>query len=401
MKANFIALFGEWNTTNIGDRAIGFRATEYLLSFGFRVRLFALGSFHYLGDVSDASQLDAFFSSPENVTTRARSVKHKLVHKYLPRIKFLFRFFRNYLNREQVQIKLSECVAAVVGGGALLDDDNLHFPSSLFLVKISCKRLTLPLYTLGCSSAGKFSILGRLILRDFLRYATMIAVRDSSSKAVLQPLSNKQIFFFGDFAFGTTVKPRSIIRPTKVAFNVMHFWGSDKGLHPGYEFFLQQILSILMSREDLDVTLFTTGDTNDKAMALKVHARVNSINEVFHPRNFSELSVFLKSKDVVLCSRLHAAIIAISEGTPAIALWSTPKAKNFFHTIGLHEYCIRATPQDSLEQMINEIIDVKLLYYFNQLNVADFEEGRDQVSSTLCSLARATGLTKLDRTLAN
>ncbi len=385
-KNNSIALVGEWNTSNIGDKAIGIKAVRYLLSLGFDVKLFALGSFRYLGHVATTRQLDELFS-PTISAGQVDGVGQKLLkfgHRHFPRSKFVFRFFRNYANRQSIRAEFVSCNAVLVGGGALLDDNGLHFPSSLLLIQKICRDLSLPLFSVGCSSSGNFSMAGKYILRKFVNYAQLVAVRDRESKRALQPLSKKDIFIFGDFALGMDLQEegKTFVPPRSIAINVMHFAGSEKHLQHDYELFLKAVINFLR-RRNFTVTLFTTGDQNDLRAAQAVHSMTGQFSTIFHPRTFQEIVSFLQTKDAVFCTRLHAAIMAIDANVPAIALWVTPKIKNFFETIGLSEYCIEASSGIDVNNSIADVLDTKLASYFRLLTFQYFEPGRQRVSEAL------------------
>jgi polysaccharide pyruvyl transferase WcaK-like protein len=63
---------------------------------------------------------------------------------------------------------------------------------------------------------------------------------------------------------------------------------------------------------------------------------------------------FLAASDLVITSRLHAGLIAISHGVPTILLQSTPKIEFFARELGLESFFFKRAPKSSdLDTIIN------------------------------------------------
>ncbi len=73
------------------------------------------------------------------------------------------------------------------------------------------------------------------------------------------------------------------------------------------------------------------------------HLALTEIAEAASPRR---VLAALSSSDLVLASRLHAAILAMVAGKPAIALGYQPKGLGVMRTLGLERYCL---PIEDLE----------------------------------------------------
>src|SRR6185295_4339053 len=105
-RAPEVALFGEWNTGNLGDRAIHVEVKRFFEGCGWRPRSFHLGSLSAGDEPLGVGPARA----PAKRAARGISQRARMLG-LLPRL-------------ERVQ-------AISVGGGALLTDDSLHFPQSL------------------------------------------------------------------------------------------------------------------------------------------------------------------------------------------------------------------------------------------------------------------------------
>jgi polysaccharide pyruvyl transferase WcaK-like protein len=77
------------------------------------------------------------------------------------------------------------------------------------------------------------------------------------------------------------------------------------------------------------VKVFTTGLDEDAVVAARL------ADDVVHPQSLSELREAVAGCDVVLASRLHAAIIAIDHGVPVVGVATTTKMRDFLEDCGV------------------------------------------------------------------
>ena len=152
-----VAVFGEWDTGNLGDRAIHVEAVRFFRECGWRTRSYCLGSLKP--------------ATIETATERAVPAALRLRDFTLDRVPSLKRALRQVRQRYRMERLLPELArtdAISVGGGALLSDVNEHFPQSLAVLTEAARMLGKPLWCLGCGSEGSWSPRGEKKLQAFL-----------------------------------------------------------------------------------------------------------------------------------------------------------------------------------------------------------------------------------------
>lgn len=371
-----VALIGEWNTSNLGDRAIGYSASLDLIRQGFRVKLFTLGSFSFIGSADSQQSLEALFdASPFGTGRRPGSVAAMIVHRLLPSAKFFFRSIRNVRKAAAMRKQLYDCSVGIVGGGALLEDNGLHFPSSLYLLNIVFRSARLPLVCFGCSSSSHFSGLGRALLKGFLTSAEEVSVRDNESRTALSTIVRREMTLFGDFAHHQSYPSSHHLQVRRIGVNVMNFIGNDRHLQGHYEQYLSLLIDRLQSKAGVTIVLFTTGDSHDEDVARQMHGRFPRV-EFFHSTHLAEMISFYRTVDVVFASRLHAGIMAMNEGVPAIAICVKSKIKSYFESVGLRDFCLHASSPSTIERSVDRMLDHDLKNFFASLTLSNFAGGR-------------------------
>jgi polysaccharide pyruvyl transferase WcaK-like protein len=87
------------------------------------------------------------------------------------------------------------------------------------------------------------------------------------------------------------------------------------------------------------VRIFTTGTMEDTLPAQRVFARLGSHGVELHvPGSLEQLSGMLRESALVVASRLHAGILGLAEGTPAVGFCPQPKLRRFFSTVGIGDF---------------------------------------------------------------
>ncbi len=382
MKNRSIALFGEWNTSNLGDRAICQAAVHYILDFHYDVKLFSLGSFKYLGEIKSIDQLERYLKVEQSTLDDRPWIIRFVKKVYL--LKIILRFLRNWKNEHAVEKHLKDCQWTIVGGGALLEGNGLHFPISLVQVSNTSRKLNIPILCLGCSSSSKFSILGKILLKKFISRLHILSVRDLQTRLNLLKLCpNVEISEFGDFAFRAK---ENITRDTStkinhIGLNVMYLINHSKEDQEKYEDFVIKLLVLLIDFPEVKVTLFTTGDKGDANAACKIKKLMYQI-DIFIPETLNDLIEFYKDKDLIIATRLHSGILALNHDVATIALFLSPKIKNFFKTIGLDEYAYSINQFENLLK-IKSLIPKNPKEIIEQLDYSHFKVARKMISDIL------------------
>ncbi|MGI0484469.1 polysaccharide pyruvyl transferase family protein [Pantanalinema rosaneae CENA516] len=394
-----IAVFGEWNTTNLGDRAILEGVIDFFRDTGWAIETYGLGSltpiYHPSILKNDQTKLGKYqFYSDANTPLISNSNLTNWVHH--PFQKYWKRFIRAF--RQQIRIRLlmpqlSQAQAILVGGGALLSDWNLHFPQSLAEISWAAKQLHLPVFCLGCSAEEEWSPQGRKIIQDFVQSCQFVATRDQKTANRLSDLLSTRVGVFGDFALR--------IHPTKsylvdykqishckqtLAVNVMKLSEHRKNLQQSYEDQLVNLVNAYLNQENIDsnVTIFTTGSTEDIKPAQQVFTRINTTRKLLiTPTNLEDLYEVFRSSHLVLASRLHSAILAISEGLPVVGVAPGSKIQQFFEPINLKEFSVDILQPQAVSQIISLLNGYHLYQQKELIDLFEIERNRKQVKALL------------------
>lgn len=330
-----IAVFGEWDTTNLGDHAIHEGVRTFYQSAGWVVESFSLGS------LKAFSQANLEFKS--HVVPLKSPVKRLL--PFPQNLKRIVRGFRQYFLVLRLLPKLRKVKALSVGGGALLADNNLHFQQSLAALTLAAKILNKPIFCLGCSAEGEWSLAATRIIRRFLKRCDIVAARDEVTAKKIAELINKQIPVFGDFALqGDPVNRYSGKKQYALAINVAQLsfpWNENQKLYEQRTIALIDYIASSFADQDFKIVIFTTGNKEDSVIANRVYSSLRSTKNVklFQSGSLKGLRDLLSASEVVIASRLHAAILAIAEKTPVIGLSAAPKVRNFLITLNLERFC--------------------------------------------------------------
>lgn len=383
-----VALFGEWNTTNLGDRAIARAATHYFIDRGYDVKLFALGSLRFIAHVSAEDWLD-FFEHQE-VIRHAPSQARWYVRflQGVPLAAHAFRVLRNHDRWLSVLDHLESCRIIAVGGGDLLNQRYIHFVSPLQHIAHYARTANVPLVCLGCSSSDRFTGVSGLVLRRFIRMVRVMSVRDKSTQEAVQRICPHPVSLFGDFALPPhkDVRPHHLVHRHRVAVNVMR----QEQDHHQYRAFIERVIRALITLR-YEVVLFTTGNVQDGAALSEIAASFTGFVRVEHTPTLDTLRDMYRQSGLVIASRLHAAILSLEAGTPAIAVSSGRKIRNYFETIGLGNYCV-APDEEGLITLNAMITSGQYDKEFDDLRLEPVRSGHRLLERQLAPIMEMPGM---------
>lgn len=333
-----VAVFGEWNTSNLGDRAIGRAARAFFAECGWRATPYALGSLRRVAWV------DAHSVLPSSPALRGLSTL-----TFVPRR--TFRALRQRYRSAQLAAPLERVRAIMVGGGNLLSDTNLHFPQSLAAVARLAATLGKPLLCLGCSAAGPWSTQGERLLRGFLDSCALVGARDAHTAARVRALGRAvPLTLFGDFCLDEHhLQDLHESERDGVALNVFHAPEHCGITQTQYEEAVVGLGQALV-RSSKTVRVFTTGTAQDAAAAQRVSARLGCA--VLVPARLAELESLLRASSLVVASRLHAAILGLAQGAVVLSYSPSIKVANYLETMRLGEYVFGVEARTMLLQCV-------------------------------------------------
>ncbi|GHD21950.1 polysaccharide pyruvyl transferase family protein [Tianweitania populi] len=247
----------------------------------------------------------------------------------------------------------------VIGGGNLISDIDLNFPTKLPLAIAEAERRNLPVAIYACGAGCDFSEAGlRRLRRAFASPALRaVFVRDQDSKTVwdklLAPATGHiaQVVRDPGLLASEVYDARSprqkansrpiaglgIISPIAIRYH------SDKAPSPRAleEWFVEAASGLV--RLGFSVRVFTNGSPEDVAFAARLRPRLASLGSsadisFFDQRTPRELCRHIAGFDVMLAHRMHAVIAAYSYGVPAIALEWDRKLRSFMASVGREQW---------------------------------------------------------------
>jgi polysaccharide pyruvyl transferase WcaK-like protein len=398
-----VAVFGEWNTTNLGDRAIFEGVIEFFEEIGWAVNGYGLGS------LTSVPSSDAFSLPGENnlrEDLEGLMLKEVSEHKFtyyhyalFGQLKRPLRNLRQHLRIRKLIPQLQEVQAIVVGGGALLSDWDLHFPQSLKTLTWAAKELQIPLFCLGCSAEGEWSSKGKQIITDFAQACHYLATRDQGTATRISELLSRPIDVFGDFAL-KKFQDRQATVPTQkkvLAVNVMQLPKIFEEYQQIYESVLIDSLNTFCHENSADhklyVKLFTTGTSEDIPPAKRVLSHLNFEGKSLAiPSDLKSLQTIIRNGHVVVAARLHAAILAISEGKPVIGFSVGNKIERFFSIMGVDEYSLEATRQGVNQVLVSELKSHNLFRQSELIQWEEIDVIRKKVKALFCDIYDFEGM---------
>lgn len=349
-----VAVFGEWNTRNLGDRAIRRAACRFFSGCGWRPIPFCLGSLSAAGE--DITAADGDGGAPGSVAPASL---------YGP-VKCAVRGIWQKVRLRRLLPQLAGVRAISIGGGALLSDDNLHFPQSLVELVRYARASGKPLLCLGCSAEGEWSGQGAHMIREFLDGCSVVAVRDADTARRLARALGPSPAVMGDFCLAETCLargPREPTRPPAVAINASQLSGRWSAAQAALENALVALARRTAMERGANVRIFTTGLPEDAVAARRVYLRLAAVcPQLSLPATTEQLSALIGSASVVVATRLHGAILALAGNAPVLGLAVAPKLSSFFSTMGIPGEChglhdVRALAErlsyDDFEQLLS------------------------------------------------
>ena len=351
-----IAVFGEWGETNLGDWAIYYGVQDFFAGQGVVLDAYRCGA------LQPFAEPDAAPAQHGGAQEKRRASVLNGNASALQLLKRSVRGLRQEWLVRRLMPRLAQADLVCVGGGALLCDRNLHFPQSLVAIARAAQALRKPLWCLGCSVDGDWTPRGRQMIMEFLESCEAIAVRDVSTVERLASVTGRQVPLFGDFALPSRPAVTARLgteRRFVLGINVSQIPAPWDSHQQQYEDALVAVARrfLIGSEEPRTIALFTTGTPQDEGPLERVHQRLAAGGAItIKPKTLSELEAVLDQSEIVLATRLHAAIVSLARGRPVIGFSPTPKIGSFFASIGLERFCFPSL-DTSVEAVINMMGD--------------------------------------------
>lgn len=301
------------------------------------------------------------------------SIKHGI--PLLPQI-----FLNSVERRDLLEYKTADLV--VSSGGTYLVE-NYSLAARVFDYQISL-YLDRPLVFFTQSLGPFANPENRAALRPIFDESVAILVRDEQSRRNLDQLGvkNKNVHVVADAAFALsdleTLEPaKSRVvetgRPLRVAISVRE-WKHFKTVEPSqgmdrYYEALRALSDHLVEKYDAEITFLSTCQgmteywTDDSREAQKIveglspNTRASvSVDSAFHSP--AVLARTLKDFDLVIATRMHMAILALTVGTPVLPIAYEFKMRELFQRLAQERWVqdIEAITGDGLIQAVDQFL---------------------------------------------
>jgi polysaccharide pyruvyl transferase CsaB len=302
-----------------------------------------------------------FSNNPENTRKRYGIESVRLLHKKENLVSSITATLRaSYPIMKKLDLLI------IGGGGLLMDmykrDAPLYATLGILGHYAGCKVV---IYGVG---AGPIRTkVGAFFIKQLLKKADQISVRDADSKTLLESIGvKKDIHIIGDPALFLTTsdkkKASSSIQKvavTAVPYYSSRYWPtSDDEKYSQYISGMARNLDELIQEKGVTVTFFSTKYpqdvqvTKDIVSLMKYKNQTTIIDKNIYP---DEIISLCASHDLVIGTRLHSLILGIVAKTPIIGIGYHPKVRHFLSMIGQLDYYLEI---DQLSKNPNRIATI-------------------------------------------
>ena len=260
------------------------------------------------------------------------------------------KWYPHYVNR------VSGANAIAIGGGNLISDIDLNFPTKLTLAIQEAERLRLPFVVYASGVTPQWTTRGTEMMKKafaspFLR---AVFVRDHESKRLWDEKLSQASGFKASVVRDPGLLASDFIAPSRIyggerpvaGVGVMSHiairYHADNAPDPGYleNWYVELVRG--MVEKGYHAVAFTNGSPEDIAYLAKLQPRLQAIagDAISFPvqRTPTELCAIISSADVLVAYRMHAVIAAYSFGVPAVGLSWDRKLRSFMASVNRDEF---------------------------------------------------------------
>lgn len=360
VSAQRVAVFGETHSSNLGDGVI-YDCISYL--FGKH------GVTTIPVDLSGRSEPASVDGTQTEINEP--SALRKLVRKPFQSYRQLGRAHAAldwYVLKRNRQVRqwsnaIMSCDAVVIGGGQILTDRFFRFPPRIYEVARLAKLHGKPLAIFGCGSDSRWGYLAAKLYAKVLQQAVYVSARDQSSASLLREhvSSDVSVDVHPDPAFvvgrlnpelvdsvqndvlGVNLQPATDFRRHVPSLSAL----TDNQY---FEFWVKVLLGA--STSGRHVRLLTNGSWEDYSTAQKVisqlhnspHIKGKEVTIELEPRPLcvNELVEQISKLSLMVCTRMHAGIVARSLGKSVAPISWDPKVSAVWTQVGGQKYVLPA-----------------------------------------------------------
>ncbi|WP_432245005.1 polysaccharide pyruvyl transferase family protein [Arthrobacter sp. G.S.26] len=207
-------------------------------------------------------------------------------------------------------------------GDSFADIYGLKRLSFMVYTHFVARRMQIPI-VMGPQTIGPFtSAVGRLAARRMLRESRVVITRDTESASYSASLGRPVDALATDVVFALPLVETETTRDVVLNVSGLLWFGNE---HVGFESYRASIRKLVALLEaDGRVVSFLAHVVNrpsvvDDAAAIREFVAADALtNEVLIPESLAHVREYVGSAQLVIGSRMHACLNALSSGTPAI-----------------------------------------------------------------------------------
>lgn len=363
---------GVSNTDNLGDVAIMTMIRGMFTDSGYQVEKM---NFNFRAVVENVFPF----------TTHISNLNY-FKNKYL---KFLFNAMKYILYFPIIAIvflrKSKGCSKVFIGGGNVLMGIEYGFPIQA-LTYVLLSRALGKHVSFICVGVGPFSAPGvRLILSYALKLSDQVICRDSSSRQLIENEFGPDFVKLKVLADPVLLWPKilsqkgcqyDVLINVLPLFSVSLFPDGNKQKEDNFTASVVELIVELL-KADLTVGLFVTDVDADSYISKQVIDAVfieTGSKLLLHIPNIpDELASLVNLSNVVVSSRMHGAILSLSQHTPVLCLNWQPKIQGLYSDIQMEYFLINLDKEGmfSIGDVISKIseINTNRAFYVKEISL--------------------------------
>lgn len=333
------------STTNLGDLAISEMISKLLSNRGYQVEHLEFNFSEVVAPFFRGGfflRVTDFFAG---ITTHGKNRLRERLAKVIGRIfKMIFYFPVVFLTFRR---KARGCSTVFIGGGNLLMGIEHGFPLQV-LAFVLFSRVLGKSVVFVCVGAGPFAAPGvKSILRLALRLSRLVICRDSKSKALIETELGGSLVAVDVLADPVLLWPKGVNKGElkhDVMFTFMPLFSpeifpdGDRARAGNFKSCLVDLLVELINSGKRPGVLVTDSRVDleiSKTIVAEVSARTGVVLEIEIPTTPGRMAELVNSAGVVFSTRMHGAIMALSQSVPALCVGWQPKINGVYDDLAL------------------------------------------------------------------